>query len=260
MAWSQSLCVDYLTGFLFENTNTIFFTQVEVFRQNNNIGPQQLGRLEFIKWVDFTLEFGHETASSVIGLTKSGRMYHLIKSPERTIARLLNGELIFADFKMTSNGEVVAKNQQGKTYVYLPHLWETSPRKAVTKQGAYYWGLASVVGITTKFALLGPGYGVPLEISSFNLMIPLIETMTVGAAGLNTALVMANKYYHRITFPNGFIPVELSYDRPLNMIGELREMRSQFKEGTPHPRDHFLPPDFGRLDPALPKELTEDIQ
>lgn len=262
-AQAKFACQDYLNSFLFQNTNVIFFNQAEVFRQNNDIGPQQLGKLRFEKWVDFTLDFEHTTfttANSAIGLTASGKLYHVVTYEGRTVARLLNGTLSFTEFKMLYSGEIIAQDANKKTYIYLPKTWEVSPSKAVIRQGLAYWGLSSAIAVGTKLALVGQTFAITLvEAGGISLSLPVFETMIVATAGMNTALVMANKYYHKISYPNGFIPVEIAYDKNIEVFAEIRKLRAERAE-LGYTKEHLQPPDFSRLPPALAKELTEDIQ
>lgn len=258
---SKNICSDYLNNLLYQNTNVIFFNNVDIFRQNNNIGPQQRGKLRLEKWIDFTLDFEYKsTANSAIGLTAEGKLYHVVTFEGRTIARLLNGQEQFKDFKMLESGEIIALDVRDRTQVYFPHLWETSPKKTVIRKGSTYWGLSSVVAIGTKLALLGSTGAVPLmEISQFTVGVPILETMIIATAGMNTGLVMANKYYHMISYPNGFIPIEVSYNDHLKLFSEIRKLRAKHPELLKS-QQHLEPPDFSALPPALPKELTEDIQ
>ena len=260
-AHSKNICSDYLNHLLYQNTNVIFFNNVDVFRQNNNIGPQQRGKLRLEKWIDFTLDFEYKsTANSAIGLTAEGQLYHVVTFEGRTIARLLNGQEQFKDFKMLESGEIIVLDVRDRTQVYFPHLWETSPKKVVMKKGLMYWGLSSAVTIGAKLALVGSTGTVPLmEISQFTVGIPILETMIIATAGMNTGLVMANKYYHMISYPNGFIPLEVSYNDHLKLFSEIRKLRAKHPELLKS-QQHLEPPDFSALPPALPKELTEDIQ
>lgn len=260
-ALARPLCGDYLNSFLYQNTNVIFFNNVDVFRQNNDIGPQQRGKLRLEKWVDFTLDFEHKsTANSAVGLTSEGKMYHVVTFEGRTIARLLNGQEIFTDFKMLQSGEIIALDAQKKTQVYFPHLWELSPRNSSLKKGLMYWGLSSAIAIGTKLALVGQTGTLPFfEFSGMTLGLPILETVVVGAAGMNTALVMANRYYHMISYPNGFVKVPVSYNESTQLFSEIRRLRIDHPELSGMHK-HLEPPTFTNLPPALPKELTEGIQ
>lgn len=255
MASSEQSCNGYLNEeeLLYLNQNEIYFSQAEIFRRNNDYGLQQLGGLKFILWSELTFEFNPELqsqASTIVGLTTSGEIYHLIKFNDRTIARKLSGTSIFKTFSLTNKGRLLAIDENNNNFLFSADLWLESPKKSILKRWLKLWGTVSVGAIGAKFILLNDYY-LPIEIFNRTVNLPALEVFFSSVVALSSGFAMLSRYEHLNTHPNGFIKISNSYsldswflDIPLNSKKEL---------------NHFAPPLIENINPKLSEEHTIDI-
>lgn len=266
---------------LYEHTNSISFTNVEVFRRNNDIGPQQHGLIKFIKWSELTFEYSKNTnevainsenskqnsdegpksysskkpepVSSTVGLTEDGRIFHVIRFNERTIARLLSGTDKYADFQLSNKGRLISWNEKGESFFYSANLWMTSPKKLIYKRWLKLWGYTSAGAIGLKMILLGDYY-FPMEILGYNFNFPMLELFFSSATAMSSGFAMLSRYEHENTYPNGFTRTP----ETLNTFDWISNPKylTFFKDNL----ENFEPPDLDILDPKLDTEFTEDIR
>lgn len=243
---------------LYEHINEDSYGKTEIFRRNNNIGPQQYGTITFQRWFELTFEFNeldilNEPPTSIVGLTKEGRLYHVVKFKERTIARLLSGEHVFTSFQVSNKGRIMAWDQKGHSHFYSAPLWNTSPLKALKKHWFKMWGFTSVAAAVASNVFMGP-IPFPVEFFGFVFNFPMAELIYSGAAGMTSGFSMLSRYEQLNTYPNGFIPVGYESEKDLWILDkDLKE----YLEGN---LKDFDPPELEQLDPKLAPELTEAIQ
>jgi hypothetical protein len=257
-AWAQAplSCENLFSteSLVYLNENPITFSQVEVFRRNNDIGIQQKGEMHFEQWSELTFEYlntelDHEEVANIIGRTPDGRIYHLIKYQQRTLARLLSGDMRFTHFELSNKGRLVAWNDQGQSWAYSPELWSLSPKKTVLKTWAKLWGLTTAPLVLGKIILI-EDFNFQTEILGMSLSLPLIEIFMASVVAMSSGFAMLSKYEHLNTYPNGFIPLP----EPL-MHGAW--VQSILSTENPNGLEHFAVPELSELAPTL--EQTEEI-
>lgn len=259
LAHAEALCFSYLQEEypLYENLNPISFAQSEIFRKNNNIGPQQNGILKFEKWSEMTFEYFEvnpktEPPASIIGLTEEGRLYHLVKFRDRTIARLLSGTHFFKDFQLTNKGRIMAWDHNGQSYFYSAPLWNVSTNKQILKRWLKLWGLTSAGAVALTTALF-PEIPLPVEVLGLNFNFPMVELMFTGVSGLSSGLAMASRYEHFNTYTDGFI--FLGYPAEKNFWLDDTELKKYLDNNL----NDFEPPKENHLEPKLDPEFATDI-
>lgn len=257
-SFAENFCGSYLESesILFEHFFPISFENVEVFRRNNDIGLQQIGKLKFKQWSELTFEYSDDVdnaVTSLVGLTESGRIYHLIKFKDRTLARLLSGENNFKDFQVSNKGRVIAWDNDDKNFIYSSALWMESPKKSILKRWLALWGFSTAIVVSAKAVLMGDLY-FPIEVFSFDINLPLVELLLSGTAGMSSGLAMLSRYDHLNTYPNGFLP----FKEPLSRSNWLENLDLKTLVAENH--YDFAPPEPDLLSPKIPANLGEGIR
>ncbi len=260
LAWAQPQlsCENLFASetILYSNQNPLSFSQVEVFRRNNDIGLQQQGEIKLVQWSELTFEFGPQSdgdfeVANIIGLSEKGQLFHLIKFENRTIARLLSGDLYIDEFQLSNKGRLLAWNSYGESLIYRPELWNKSPRKKVLQTWLKYWGLTTTTVVAGKLIFL-PDINFTVEVWSYNMPLPMFEFFISSVVGLSSGFAMLSKYEHHNTYPNGFVLLEKSH-RPFEWL-----LDSTLLKLNANNLDHFANPNLNQLSPALHE--TEDIR
>lgn len=228
---------------------TLLFKRLEVFRRNNNIGPQQQGEQMFDRWIE--IPPFQENIFNYIALTPEGRLYHVVDGMDRQIARLLSGPLQIKQFYIYKKSILVAVDSDQRVLFFDPKRWMKSPLGGLTQKGFMVWA-----GITTTVTLAMYQF-LPEALSSQSLM--LLSGVTGVAAGINTFLVMLARYDRLNTYPNGFVDsgLRFAWTGLLNQQLEFRTPEDWIRFAT---KDHFVPPDARQLPPQLNPELSEALR
>lgn len=239
-------CAPMLAPFKFEKPEArqLAFKDVEVFRQNNNWGQQQVGTITFNEWFD--LPSPNSDTFNYVGLTPQGDIYHLVHIGGRNVARLLNGRRQFKKILLFEGGILVALDTKARVFVYSAAQWGESPKSKVIKTAVASWAALNSALLGT-LALLAPdifSYGP--ELSGFHLSIPV--TMLSLASALNGGFISLYKFEHLNTFPDGFVYASESLLQ-LNSLG----MR-------PSSLDYDYPEFFFKKLPASVPEASEPIR
>ena len=220
-AWSNQ-CLTLLNGspeeILYKYEGSEKFHNIEVFRQNNDMGPQQFGDITLTTWFYLSDQFNLDANDySVVGLREDGKVFHIFKHGNRKIAKRLNGEKIFIDISVTNKGKILALDKDGNTEVFSPALWSTPAREIVMKRWLKLFAMTTLLAIGGAQAL--PPLEMPIDITipfvnltlySFNF--PMYELMLTATGGLSSALAVLSRYEHLNTYPNGFLPVNVDFD------------------------------------------------
>ncbi len=249
-------CENYLSPeyVLFNHQNSISFSDVEVYRKNNNLGPQQNGLIKFKSWFELTFEFVNtDEVASIIGLTENGRIYHLIKFNDRTIARLLSGHKIFKLLEVSNKGRILAIDENENFYFYSSQLWNLPLKKIILKKWFKLWGLTSFGAISATTLFLND-YAFTTEIFGFGVELPILEVLFSSVAAMSSGFAMLSKYEDMNTYPDGF--VLLSGD--FNFTNWTA--RSDLPNINNSNLNDFEPPSEQILEPKLNQSLTEDIR
>jgi hypothetical protein len=260
MALATEQCRDLLIQpeetLLFKYTRSQPFTNVEVFRKNNDMGPQQMGRLSFTVWFELSFEFSENAEdTSIVGLTKEGQVYHLIQIGDRRVAYRLNGTKVFKDISVTNHGKILALTDKSTTEVYSPSLWATPAKEMAVKKWLKLFSVAAGIGILG--AQFMPPLDLPIEmtipyinLTLFNFNFPLYEIILTGAGALSSSFAALSFYQHINTYPDGFMPVDVEFDDPYWFD------RIVFKQSI---LSH-LDPKTKDLGVKLDSEFTQDIE
>lgn len=260
LAWAQPQlsCENLFSGenVLYSNLNPLIFSQVEVFRRNNDIGLQQQGELKLVQWSELTFEYGPHSdrdfeVANIIGLTEEGQLFQLIKFKDRTIARLLSGNLFIEDFQLSNKGRLLAWSQEAESLVYKPELWNKSPRKKVLQTWLKYWGVTTIAVVAGKLMFL-PDLNFTMDLWNYTLPLPMFEFFISSVVGLSSGFAMLSRYEHHNTYPNGFVALKES-QKPFQWLSD-----SSLLKLSADNLDHFAKPDLDQLAPALHE--TEDIR
>lgn len=249
-------CENHLSNedLLFRNENPITFQKVEVYRKNNNYGPQQNGNIKFKLRYDLSYEFQNPNlAASAVGLTPEGRIYHIVEFNNRTIARLLSGHHIITNIEVTNKGRILALDDKGNFYLYSPQKWNAPLKRLILKRWFKLWGLTSLGAVVAKNILLHDFF-FSTEILGFAVQLPMLELFFSGAAAMSSGFAMLSKYEDMITYPNGLIPLPSNFN-PTNWINNPTLEAYSAKN-----LQDFDPPAEEILDPRLNLEFTEDIR
>lgn len=224
----------------------IYFSDVDIFRRNNDVGLQQNGTLGFVKW--FKLDADVEN-QSYIGLTEDGVLYHLVPfSSERPMARRLSGQKQIADFWLTQETqELVVVDQQGRSFVYRSHIWSRSPLRALLRRAGASWLAMTAVTIALLKSQFSPDDVTLLQ----NLLTVQGYEPVVPIAWLMTFLFPMLRYYESSnTFPEGLARIRWQPGEPLNeaLLATTR------LEGEP-----LFPPEFFEDVPSTSHIHSEPI-
>lgn len=232
------------------------FRNVEVFRRNNGVGLQQKGNIEFERWIE--LSNPSDEIENFIGLTKEGRLYHLLQwRKSRQIARLLNGDQKFNDFYIYGKQIVVAVDMENTVHLYSPSKWLLSPVKETIKRGTKIW-LATSATVTGVLALWFPEFFDLGPVVS-SVKIPMAAAFVSVASAVNTFFVMVYRYDRLNTFPNGFVRTDLRLANVAGLKSELDRLQPEGLEAMMS-ASHFLPPNEDEIAPPLHEQAVEPIR
>lgn len=236
---------------LYENNNKIIFKHTEVFRHNNNLGQQQEGDLTFIKW--FEMDYQLNDFSSIIGITETGNLYHLISFHNgRTVARKLNGTTVVDDFKVSSQGRILAKDQR-QVYTFSSQLWMRPSSKAAFQKWRKLWTVSAIPAVALKY-ILWPDIFLYKDLFSYSVPIPAIETSLIGLSAFSSAFAALYYYEHINGNPTGLTPISINFDNPLWFA------ESEVLKHSQNNLEHFNKPPIESLGPKLKSELSIDIE
>ena len=253
-AHSQGLCSNlFLKEVQFEaNRNWgMDFNKVEVYRRNNDYGLQQFGKIKLKKWFEIDLET--QGSESYIGLNQKGQILHITKYPSynpkehsRTIAWLLSGEKkSFTDFYVSQRGFIAAVDAQSRVHIYNPLKWFRHRGLGSTvAKGLGIWSGVTALGILSA------------RLAGIDIPSPFLESFFATATGLQTALVMLNRYQHNNTFPDGFVKTPLLF----KSVEQLNKDISQNLDKLSRDPSHFKAPKEDTLPPLLPEMARQEIE
>lgn len=180
---------------------TLTFKNVEVFRRNNNLGQQQIGDINLEKW----FEIGPlvEGLSNYIGLTKEGKVYHLVQWKDRKIARLLSGKRQIKEISLSEEGLLKAIDDKNERLVYSAAKWNYSPARMLLKKVVTMTS-AVTASSTAVLALIFPEVmDMGLHISELTL--PFIPVLIASATAMETAFFQVNRFDQMNTYTDGFV-------------------------------------------------------
>lgn len=251
-------CLDFFTTNVLEKTQDrkMTFAGAEVYRRNNQLGIQQVGKVEFEKWIEVGPYATEDTIYNFIGITKAGRLYHAIRwKGVRSVAWLMSGQREINRIFMLKNEVLVAVDKDSQVLIYSPSKWLTSPLKQNLKRGVAVWA-AVTTAVSAVFTAIFPE-SLSMGFSDSSFIVPVLGISSVTA--MNTAFVMLNRYERLNTFPDGFIETGIKYTNDQQLQSDLLTRYSQVDLQQFFASQHFLPPDLSTLDPALPEVATEPI-
>ena len=241
---------------VYEHTNSITYPKVEVYRQNNAMGPQQFGTLTFYKWYDLSFELSEKgDVTSLVGLTKEGAVYNLVQIEGRTLARRLSGQKVFESLQVTNKGQILGLKENGETELYHPLQWMRPAKKEAIKKALKAWALLGAASVAA--AQFYPELDLPIEMHLFRYQLftfnfPLFEVVFTGISGLSSSFIGLFHYERLNTFPDGFSPSDLGF----NDHGEWYKNTAYADEEA---LESFNPPSSGDLAPKLGEEHTQEI-
>ncbi|MBX3022226.1 MAG: hypothetical protein KF799_11180 [Bdellovibrionales bacterium] len=223
---------------------TLSFRDTEVFRRNNDFGMQQQGDLHFDQWFD--LPTGLRTVESFLGLNSEGRIYHVVQWQGRRIARLLSGRLNFKKIWLGTDKILVAADANDRVYLFSPQMWMKPAGKGKVMQSMLIWAA------TTAAVTAGTAFATDVTMQEWPLFLSAIAT----TSGLNSMFIAIYRFDRDNTFPNGFVPTNLSAAN----LSQLREQLLERDLKLFMAGDHFAPPELESLSPQIPREALEAIR
>lgn len=234
------------------------FKNVEVYRRNNGVGLQQVGDLQFEKWIE--LPISRPGAENFIGLTRDRRIYHLVHWRGRSIARLLNGpggerEKIREIF-LYRDQILVAVTSESEIKIYSPMKWLKSPMRSVFLKGTGFWGASTAVGIGALY-LFAPDLRVMGMSDEF--LLPVSASFIGAVNVMNSFFFMLFHYEHENTFPDGFVPSTIRFTDVVKLERDLANLTPE-QVNSLLTAEHFYPPAEEDLFPPLPELAREDIR
>ncbi len=239
---------------LYLNENPITHSDVEFFNKNNNIGLQYRGLLSFKQYSELSYrEINKQPYYSVVGLTESGTLYHLITIGDRKLARKLSGKKDLAGFRLSSKGRLLAWDQNNNSYFFSETLWMRPTSKIIIKNFAKAWGLTSLGAVTILQVLKAyfwdpnMNFNIPIETFLGTIQFPLIETMFTFASGLSSGFAQLFRYEDLNNNPDGLIAVDVDHRTQDWLVLDMDHQNG---------RD-FMIPDPNQLPIEMPKDLTE---
>lgn len=217
------------------------FKDVEVFRRNNGIGLQQVGEIQFEKWIEVGSEEEFNNGiHSYIGLTKEAKVYHLIQWKNRKIARLLSGVKSIKDIYLSNKETLIAVDQNDHMLMYLHSLWLRSPAasaKALWLKTTLIGSAAAVTALSLLFPeLMNMGYDTGL----FTVPIPPVFLST--SIALQSFFMALIHYEYLNNNPDGFT------DAYFELYDE-KQMKTDWSAPPP-----------SSLPPPMPDMATESIR
>lgn len=250
-------CMDLFSLTLVENSQErpLTFKKVEVLRRNNHVGLQQVGDIQFEKWIEVG-PFA-EGVYNQIGLTKEGKLYHLVNWKSRKIARLLSGDQFFKSLFLFKNKFIIAVDFSGEVFVFSPSKWLLSPLKDSLRRGIAIWTGTSLA-VTALVGLVFPdmvGAG-SQSFSNLSMTAGFVATITA----MNTFFIMVQRYDRLNTFPNGFIPLGFKFTQGVESLQKQLLEISEQKIEQLSVETYLKTPDLDSLDPQMPEAATEDIR
>lgn len=226
------------------------YRDVRILNQDNRFGLQYYANVQFAKWQDLPLPGLPEII--VIGLTRSGELYHLVDHRGRRSMQLLSGTEFIRDFLLTPDGNILAENRYGETLVFNPKDSNKLPVRRIIKKGIVRWALSSL-------ALLGAtGLLTPDQI---HLQLQMFVTMNLAgsvALAINSVLLGLNEFEHHNQKPSGFKLVRgVPWDREA-LVEDYQALRAQL--GLKNERGFFVTKCSEMfLRPPVPLELSESL-
>lgn len=226
------------------------YRDVRILNQDNRFGLQYYGNVQFAKWQDLPLPGLPEVV--VIGLTRSGELYHLVDHRGRRSMQLLSGSEVIRDFLLTPDGNILAANQSGETLVFNPKDYIKLPVSRIIKKGIVRWALSSL-------ALLGAtGLLTPDQV---HLQLQMFMTMNVAgsvALAINSALMGLNEFEHHNQKPSGFkLLTGIPWNREA-LVAQYQALKTRL--GLKNERGFFVSKCSEMfLKPAVPVELSESL-
>jgi len=258
IAFAQSAaaltCTSFVRGhsesLVYENQNRIVYTKTEVFNQNNRVGIQQMGTLTFEVWHELSFEFDQSGDQvSIIGLTKEGTVYHLIKSGDRTIARKLSGEKKFERLQVTDKGLILGQKVNGVIELFSPKIWSEPASKKALRYFKKLWALSASLGIAG--AQFFPELNMPVDLKFFSFNFPMYEMVLTVAGGLSAGFPALLKLDVLNRYPDGFAKTDLDF----NDAYWFKKVNR-----TENNLEHFNLPEFKYLAPKLEEQFTQEIE
>lgn len=254
---AQFQCLDFFRMDVYESSQVrpVTFKEVEVYRRNNRLGPQQMGTLVLEKWI----EIGpyQEGIYNYVGLTRDGKLYHLIEWPQRRIARLLGGERPFADLFLVRNEVLGAIDRDGQVFLYSPARWQNSRMTDLITRAGAIWG-SLTISLTAAVSLISPE-ALNMYLHLGDVPLPLLPAFVATTGFLSTGFAALGRYEHINTFPDGMVLSRFQavtvYDLQRQLLAMTPDDIMPYESFT-----HLQPPSFQGLDPRLAPELTEDIR
>ena len=253
--WAQQ-CIELFSHKLeLPQDRKLTFNNVQVYRRNNNVGLQQVGVIEFQKWIEVG-PFA-ENVYNHVGLTAEGRLYHLVQWKNQRVARLLGGRREFKNFFFLNNEVLAAVDAQNAVFLYAPAKWITSPLKSTLKTGTLITGGFSAA-LTAAISYFAPEM-MTIGFQVGETMVPTAGFAIASVVGMNTFFVMLQRYERLNTFPDGFVKTTLVFKDPETLKNDLlgidqKALREFFA------RQALQPPERHQLDPEMPEMATEDIR
>jgi hypothetical protein len=234
-------CMDLfsLVSIEFPQNRPLTFKEVELFSPRDevtaSIGQNKIAELTFVKWMDVTSP--NEKMESVLGLTKTGQLYYLVKLrgpgkyEARTVARSLNGQRWFQQFFFSKDGFLVGIAGDGNVNIFAPNKWvSTMAEKNIRQRALKGWAISSSLFVGALYfmfpdlASLNMGTDLPLALMS----IPLVNALTRSIPQWRSQVERQRMY------PDGFVRTPFYYfGRTENDFQQLRENLTNYYSSTP---------------------------
>lgn len=180
------------------------YPEVQVVNQNPEMGLQFYAHVRFEKWQD--LPSSDLSEAIVIGLTRSGQLYHLVDIKGRRVMRLLSGTRKIRDFLLAPDGNILAVDAKGDTLLFDAGQWMKSPVEKLVRTGMVRWGLSSLALVATT------GWFLPEQMHQQMEAFLLMNGLGSVAIALNTALMSLNRYDFLNQRPDGFVAVDAKWN------------------------------------------------
>ncbi len=236
---------------LYQNLNENIVSGIEFFNQNNNFGLQFEGSLDLMKWSE--VHFSLDEFASIVGLTKDGSLYHLLRfDNERIIARKLSGSILITDFQITSNGKLLALGQNDKAYVFSSKLWSIPASKKARKRWKDLWVTLSIAAIGTKLTL-APDLFFYKDVFSYSIPLPLAEIGLTAVSAMTAGFSALFSFDYLNQNPSGLMRTNLNFK---DSKWFLRKEAIELSESN---SIYFSVPDLDSLPIKIPSNLNEDF-
>lgn len=245
---SASQCGQLLSQHLESSqVRPLTFPEVEVYRRNNNFGVQQSGRIQFEKWIEII--YPKTDTEAFIGIAEDQRVYQVVQSKSRKIARLLGGNQNMEEIFVYGHEILIGVDQLKRIYFYSPDKWLRSPIKQIALRNLLIWGGAT----TASAAAFGFGWNLSPEDAMFYTQI------SSGMTAMSLLFQTINQFDRENTYPSGWVDSGLIFSDLEKLKSDLSQLNIGDLE-TYFSNSHFSPPEMNKLLPPLPEEATEDIR